>query len=238
MGIASTTLSVRIGLPHGPTFPQETTFSLLGTLSQCLTMGIPFGIAHVSGSSIVTDARNRVVDKFLKTDASRLFWIDSDMQWKPDDFVRLLALTTEVDVVCAAYAHKTDKCELSIKHKDLRTFDLHKHGLVKIDGAGLGFCCMKREVVEKVVETKRLVYDGLSESWMADVFRTDTHTDNEGRERPRGEDMAFFADIIELGYDVWLDPTICLGHVGSKVYSANPIEALRLKEVFQGAAVS
>jgi hypothetical protein len=33
-----------------------------------------------------------------------------------------------------------------------------------------------------------------------------------------GEDVAFFADVRALGFKVWLDATINLGHVGAKVY--------------------
>ena len=41
-----------------------------------------------------------------------------------------------------------------------------------------------------------------------------------GRLRPR-EDMAFFSDVRALGYDVCLDPTVTLGHVGAKTYSGS-----------------
>jgi hypothetical protein len=43
----------------------------------------------------------------------------------------------------------------------------------------------------------------------------------------RGEDMAFFADVHDLGYKVYLDPTIALGHVGQKTYMAALIEHLQ-----------
>ena len=33
-----------------------------------------------------------------------------------------------------------------------------------------------------------------------------------------GEDVMFFNDIRKLGYDVWCDPSLKLGHIGSKVY--------------------
>jgi len=45
------------------------------------------------------------------------------------------------------------------------------------------------------------------------VFRWDTV---DGKRR--GEDMAFFYDIINLGYDILMDPDVDLGHVGMKEY--------------------
>ena len=48
------------------------------------------------------------------------------------------------------------------------------------------------------------------------VFRCDNDGDEE-----RGEDIAFFSDIGDLGYTVNLDPSVELGHIGSKVYSGS-----------------
>jgi hypothetical protein len=45
--------------------------------------------------------------------------------------------------------------------------------------------------------------------------------------------MAFFADVRELGYDVWLDPTINVGHVGSHVFRANAAKSLHLEHIYR-----
>jgi hypothetical protein len=231
-------LAVDIGFPCGTETPSKTTLSLLKTVMSCLKTGIPIDMAWVMGSSLAPVARDRVVDKFLQGSATRLFWIDSDIVWEPSDFVRLLMLTTEVDVVCAAYPLKDSTQNLVIKHPDLRTFHLNKYGLVKINGTGLGFCCMKREVVERIAETKPVVYDAAQDVWTRKIFRLDTITDDEGRLCGRGEDMAFFADIEELGYDVWLDPTIKLGHVGAYEYRSDPMSALGIEKLMSAAIES
>jgi len=232
LSINPASLSVSIGFPCGTSIPHQTTFSLLKTLDACLRARISFNISHKVGCPLVPYARSLVVHQFLKGNASRLFWIDSDMEWEPSEFMRLLALSTKVDVVCATYPTKTDDQEIFVKHPDLRTVDLHKYGLVKIHGTGLGFCCVTREVIEALVATKPRIYDPALGEEIADVFRLDTTIDNEGRTVGRGEDMAFFADLRELGCDVWLDPTIKLGHIGSKTYRTDPLKALRLESVF------
>ena len=88
---------------------------------------------------------------------------------------------------------------------------------------------MRREVVEQVAASKPRVYDPAAGKSIADVFRTDTM--DRGHESPdfRGEDMAFFADVIDLGFEVWLDPRLKLGHVGTREYRADPMAALRLE---------
>lgn len=224
-------LSVDIGFPCGPSVPWQTAMSLAKTVKACTERRIDCGVSCIAGSSVVTWARSKVLDTFLEGTASRLFWIDSDIVWEPADFLRMLVLSTQYDVICATYAQKTEAQTVVIRHPDLLTFEMNPHGLVKVQGAGLGFTIITREVAQRVADSKPKVFDITSDRSIADVFRLDSI--DRGHESPdlRGEDVAFFADLADLGYDVWLDPTIRLGHVGSRVYLADPMKALRLDEV-------
>lgn len=226
-------MSVAIGFPCGASLPWQTAISLMETTRACAKQGIPFNICLIAGSSIITEARSRVVDAFLKTEMSRLFWIDSDMQWNANDFVRFLVLSTEMDVVVGAYPLKREGSPLVISHPDLKNFEINKYGCIKINGIGMGFSLMKREVVERVAATKPLVYDAVRKDSMRDVFRLDTVPGPDGRVDKRGEDVAFWSDVRALGYDIWLDPSVKLGHVGNYVYQQEPIAALGLEEAFE-----
>lgn len=225
-------LSVDIGFPTGSFVPWQTAMSLAKTVKACTERRIECGVACIAGSSVVTWARSKVLDTFLEGTASRLFWIDSDIVWEPKDFLRLLVLSTQYDVICGTYAQKTEAQTIVIRHPDLLTFDINPHGLVKFSGAGLGFTIITREVAERIAAIKPRVYDPASERSIADVFRLDSIDCGQASPTLRGEDMAFFADLIDLGYDVWLDPTLKLGHVGSREYRADPIQALRLEGAF------
>lgn len=230
-------LSVDIGLPCLPTLPWQTSMSLLKTVKACTERRIDVGVAGIFGSSVVTWARSKVLDTFLQGKASRLFWIDGDMEWEPEDFIRLLVLSTKYDVVCGVYAQKNEAQTIVLRH-DLTNFDLNPHGLIKFQGCGLGFTVITRDVAEHISASKPKVYDPVEGRSIADVFRTDTV--DRGHEHPdcRHEDTAFFADLIELGYDVWLDPTRQLGHVGPRVYKSDPMKALRLDTVPELAEVA
>lgn len=225
-------LSVSVGFPSGPSVSIHTLLSLMRTSDACARSGIAFNLHSVSGSSLVTFARNRVADAFLKSSSEFLFWIDSDISWEAQDFLRVLMLAKEFDLVCAAYPLKNDSADFVIKHPDLTTFEINPHGLVKVQGAGLGFCCVKRALVEQVAASKPLTYDAVTGLDVADIFRLDS-IEVDGRRCSRGEDMAFFADLQDLGYPVWLDPTIKLGHVGEKIYRGDPVASLRLESVYK-----
>src|SRR3990167_2655505 len=131
-------LSVSIGFPCGASVPWQTALSLTRTVKACVQRGVLIDICVIAGSSVVTQARSVVVDSFLRGPSSRLFWVDSDMQWEAADFLKLLALSMEFDVVCGTYPMKNEKRTIAVKRPDPENYEINKYGLIKINGAGLG----------------------------------------------------------------------------------------------------
>ncbi len=210
-------LSVFVGIPAGRDLPILTVKALLRTQALLQERGVPCEIGMVGGCSVVQWARDEVADLFLQSSANRIFWIDSDMVWEPGQFVRLLALSKLHDVVCASYPAKMEQPTYFINHDKSRGLVRGEHGLVEIYGAGLGFTVISRDVMEQLAARANKIYDEVAQKEMASIFRIDTeHRD--GRFSRRGEDMAFFSDIRAMGYKVWMDPTIDIGHIGSKTY--------------------
>lgn len=222
---------VSIGMPCNSPMSPKTVMSLLRTVTACHEAGVKLEVDFITGCSDVTTARNRVLDSFLKGPADRLFWIDSDMTWSPDSFLRVLALTTEMDIVGGVYPMKTNEVVIPVAFAQRNQFDMNKYGLLSANGLGLGFVCMTRKVVEAVAVTKPTVVDRNSGAEFADVFRRDTF-----KGYVRGEDMAFFADARELGFNIWIDPTIKLGHVGEKEYKNDPVKYLGLEKHYAASA--
>lgn len=214
-------LSVMIGIPAGRDLPVQTVRSLWATQAICRNMNIPLQLGMVAGSAVVQWARDEVADLFLQSDANRLFWIDSDMSWEPSQFIRMLALSKIKEVVCAAYTAKMDQPTFYVNHDKEVGLVAGEYGLVEIYGLGLGFTVMQREVIERLADCAPQVKDEASGKTMASLFRIDQENGNR-----RGEDMAFFSDIRKIGYQVWLDPWIDLGHIGQKVYRGTVRDAM------------
>lgn len=218
MEIDVRTVSVTIGMPVYGSLPPWTVASLFSTADVCARNGIRCEFVMEMG--IVEISRDAVLDDFLRDTTDKLFWIDSDMTWEPGDFLRLLALSTQRGVVCAAYPRKVDGGAQFSVDMDL-TVEADDLGLLPIRGAGLGFAVVDRAICKQLADTKPLVSDGLNNRTMRSVFRVDTI---DGRRRT--EDMAFFADIRGLGHGVWLDPSITLGHVGLREWKGQLSDAL------------
>ena len=217
-------LSVCIGMPASRDIHPLTVKSLLGTYSLCNQFKIPCQFTLVAGNAIVQWARDEVVDLFLGKEANRLFWIDSDIIWEPEDFMRLLALSQKRDVVSATYPAKKDIPTFYV-HREEKPIETDEYGLIDIYGVGLGFTVMSREVVEKVHNKAPKVYDEISARETAQIFKVGYI---EGKRE--GEDMAFFREIRELGYKIKLDPSIDLGHIGTKIFRGSIREGLNLED--------
>jgi hypothetical protein len=216
-------ISVMVGIPTCRDFHPLTVKSLIGTFAACRERNIACELGLVSGMGIIEWARDEVVDLFLKSKATRLFWIDSDMVWEPAQFIRLLALSGLVDVLAATYPAKREPPTFYVNRDVDKPVEPDALGLIEVWGTGLGFCVMRRVVVEKLAARAERVRDQVNGQEIASVFRVDRH--NQDR---RGEDMAFFSDIRALGYKVLLDPSVDLGHIGTKLYTGSIRDALRV----------
>jgi hypothetical protein len=208
---------VMIGMPVDNPIPHKTTLSLAETMYVAGARGIPLAL-QMEVSGIIQDGRNAVFTDFLNSEATKLFWIDSDIIWGVDDFLKMLALSTKRDVVCAAYSAKTSTTPTFQMDYEL-PFRIEDYGLISVKGLGLGFTIVDREVCEKLA-AKSPRYNSHKRE-LVDLFRVDTVDGHR-----RTEDMAFFSDIRDLGYKVWVDPDISLGHIGELEWRAKLGDAL------------
>lgn len=218
-------VSVMLGMPVAPKsgLPPKTAMSLVATAKELTERGIDYGLT-MKVSGLVTVCRDMVLDAFLKSGKQKLFWLDSDMVWTPGDFLRLLAHSTRFDAVCAAYPAKVEKPDTFYMQNEA-TLTINDHGLLPIRGTGLGFCIVDRSICERLAGNAPKVTDQVTGETVASVFRVDSH---EGTRR--SEDFAFFHDIETMGTQLWLDPSINLGHIGEKEWRGN------LLNVFHPAA--
>lgn len=211
---------VQVGIPINGMFDPRHTICQVNTFCNLTRKGIPFDVKYQYGCSIIDEVRCLVADAFLASEATHLFMIDSDVTWKEEDFCRLLALGTKMECVCGIYPMKRDPETWMLNAEGIR--DVNEYGCLHIDGVGLGFCCVQRKVIQKLAAKADLMEVFEVDHPVARIFHSDVF-----KGRFRGEDMRFFADVADLGYKVWLDPSISLGHVGTKEYRGNFLEWMK-----------
>lgn len=212
-------LSVYLAMPVVDEVPIETVVSLFATDAHFRKLGVPLNITFQIGGTLCGSRCQAAVD-FLKSGANRFLFVDSDIVWKPEDVVRLLAMSTAMDIVTAPYTTRRDPPAFFVRVPDANDVPRNEHGCAAIDGTGLGFCVMSRRVIEDLSAKAPTIQFPASEP-IPELFRFTVHDG-----QFRGEDIAFFEDARAAGYQCWMDTSIQLGHVGRKVFSAK----LRLVE--------
>ena len=86
------------------------TKSLMDTTAVFMNHGIQSQIYYLFNESLVTRARNYCVANFLKSDATHLMFIDSDIAWKAMDLMymtHLMATREDIRLFCGLYPKKT-----------------------------------------------------------------------------------------------------------------------------------
>ena len=73
----------------------------------CVQYGIQIKFSFLFNESLITRARNYLVDEFLRSDSTHLLFIDSDISFQPKDVIALLAL--DRDVIGGPYPKKAIK---------------------------------------------------------------------------------------------------------------------------------
>lgn len=201
-----------------PTLP--TVMSLLRTVDELVRRGIGYDIVfQIDGN--VEYARTKAAHEFLKSKHHRMFCIDADMEWTADNFLRVLALSMKMDIVGAVYTSRCDppkffmNFEGAVEGCDV-TVASNEWGCIPATGYGFGFVCCSRYAIQKISDAAEKVKFMMAPEPMPHIFACEV-TNGEFF----GEDMAFFARARRLGFKVFFDPSITLGHVGSKTYSAS-----------------
>lgn len=207
---------VMLAMPTHRDVPAQTVRSLLETQHVLASNRIVSDIQMQVGGSLVHHARTKAAWHFLQSDCTHLFWVDSDMSWAAKDFLRLLAVGTKLECVFAAYPCRAEPIRFFLAFDEAKTYESNEFGCLPVRGAGLGFCCVQRQVIEKIAaQSPKLHYPDVEGGPVPRIFRCD---ERDGY--ARGEDIAFFDDVRSLGFQTWLDPSIELGHIGSKEYRA------------------
>jgi hypothetical protein len=85
------------------------TRSIADLSAVCAQYQIPLQLYYLFNESLITRARNYCVDEFLRSDATHLMFIDSDIGFNPQDVIALLALQSDdspYDVIGGPYPKK------------------------------------------------------------------------------------------------------------------------------------
>jgi len=171
--IATPCYGGQIGEPY---FRSMMRFAIL-----CNKYNIKYTISTLANESLVTRGRNTLVSFFMEnTDATNLFFIDADIEFNPEDILRMVAY--DKPIVVGAYPKKAINWDSIIgaarsdENETAQTIEGHssnyvvnfeflkdkdgnntpqvqiEDNLVKLKDAGTGFMCIKKEVIQQMFD--------------------------------------------------------------------------------------
>jgi hypothetical protein len=204
-------------------------------LEQCRQRGIEI-ILQQSYSSLVHYARNNCLEGNVLLgvdqkpfqgvkDYDYIMWIDSDIVFTPNDFFSLLSLNKDVssglyrmkDGTCFATKEKTIPDNYSIQNigyieeTDQKFSFLTDETLAgrkdifKVDYTGMGWMLIKKGVVESL--RYPWFYSTVKNYQIGTRFIADFIS----------EDVQFCENVRRVGYDIWINPNIIVGHEKTRI---------------------
>ena len=205
----------------GRMFHAEYVQSLVKTLEALSADGLTFTFLNKYSSFIPTARELTAIDRWNhnyesnqiaegKFSYDKLFWIDSDMEWTPEDFLALYK--SELEVVSGLYAidqygklacgYPNDNGQLtSVRSVE---FLLHTEP-VEVGGVGFGFLCVKSGVFENIPRP-----------WFL-IGKMKWSPDSEMRVNV-GEDYSWCGQAQRAGYKIYVDPMVKLKHHKETVF--------------------
>lgn len=185
--------------------------ALLQKVGQCV-------LAMKSGSLIYT-SRNDLATQAVQIEADYVFWLDSDMSFKPDTLVRMMDTLqkNDLDILTGLYFRRVnpftpvlfDKLEIKGEECEWSEFKEIPDGLFEVGGCGFGCVLMKTDVFFDVHAKYNQMFAPIANN---------------------GEDIAFCWRARNCGYKIYCDPSVICGHVGYSVVDDQFYKA------FKGAA--
>ncbi len=222
--------------------------SALDLQACCAQYGIEVRFSFIFNESLITRARNYLVDEFLRSGFTHLLFIDSDIHFDPRDVIALLAL--DKDVIGGPYPKKTIKWN-SIKEAIKKNPELDVGEMEKLAGdyvfnpvpgtekfsvgepvevleIGTGYMMIKRHVFDKFEQAyPQLKYKpdhvgqvNFDGSRYIHAF-FDTVIDHGKSDRYLSEDYMFCQWWRNIGGQIWLCPWMKTHHIGSYAFTGD-----------------
>jgi glycosyltransferase involved in cell wall biosynthesis len=181
------------------------TNSLVNTIKMNYGKDIEIIPMWVSFDALVQRARNDTIQLAIELDVDALVFIDSDIEWNPEWFFKLLEY--DEDVVGGTYRKKGDKEEYVLRPLTTKTSEL-ENGLIEVSGLGTGFVKLSRDALRYLWDNSEPYYDPKDNKERRMICEVSIINQS-----LYSEDIMMFNKLSNK-FKIYLDTTMTCGHVG------------------------
>ena len=175
------------------------------------------------GDSLISRVRNELGKLFLesKEKYDYLMFIDSDITWNPKIKPIDKLIASGKDIIAGVYPVKDTTLRPAIRTKKIQKLmdkgqykgekvKIIKNKVYEVVYASTGFMLISRKCLENVYKSDKFPFAPFGD-------KNDEYL---------SEDWAFCHKAREIGYTVWVDTTINLGHIGMCIYTLDGVQSL------------
>lgn len=148
------------------------------------------------GGTLVYVGRDKLAKKAIEGGFTHVLWLDSDMIFT-EDLLDDLMFSGKDFVTGIAHGRRPPHASCIFKEvwPFVDRWEGHDYpsGAFKIGGCGFACVLIKTEIIKAVYKKNGTAFFPM---------------------RELGEDLAFCKRARELGYEIWAEPTVWLGHIG------------------------
>jgi hypothetical protein len=201
-------------------FKQEYVRSLVETTRVLNEKGISYYFLSKYSSFVPSARELTITDSYSydwkdshvcggKISYNKVIWIDSDVEWTPEDFMKIY--DSELDVISGLYqTHPNGTVAVNLTDPLGRPTMVNKVDFllrwdpVEVGGVGFGFVGIKYGVFEKM---KRPWFKIREVKWDDVDFSVNM-----------GEDYSWCEGAKDVGFKIWVDPTVKVKHHKETIY--------------------
>lgn len=189
------------------------TNSLVKSIKLCADRDIELKPIWISFDALLQRARNDTIQVAIEMEFDDLIFIDSDIEWEPNDLFKLLDY--EEDVVGGTYPKKSDIEEYVVRQLEFKPPHPTKD-LLEVDGLGTGFVKLSKKAVQYLWDSSEQYFDPKDGKERRMIF--DVVIKNQSL---HSEDIHMFDKLKEGGFKIWLDPNMTCNHSGPRKFTGD-----------------
>lgn len=205
-------MKLMIAIPTRDEMPYLFVKSLTDLIRKLDADEVDYEIAF-QNATLVYIGRDRLAERAMNEGFSHVLWLDSDMVFTAD-LLDDLMFCGKPFVTGLAVGRREPHCSCVFREVlpkvDRFTYEEYPNSPFRVNACG--FACV-------LIETR--ILEAVWKECGTCFFPT----------RELGEDVAFCYKATRLGFEIWAEPTVQLGHIGSKVYY--PIDELNYMNSIQ-----
>lgn len=213
----------RTVLLASPSYDGKVSVWHAAALSETCKIGMANGInvlaLYLSFDALVQRARNDIFKIAYDNKVDDLVFIDTDQDWNPQDFFKLLS--HDVEIVGAPVVKKSDQPSYNIKL--IGDYEVLENGLVSVDSVGTGMLRIRSDAIKKIWESSEEYREDYKPEPTRMVFNVKVIDG-----QLWSEDVIFCENWTSSGGKIYIDPTINCGHSGEKRWVGNFEEWIKL----------